>query len=93
MIMSIQQIKELLHLRIEQIDESFLRVVHAMMESYVKEQEDKELGRIIKELGPNPDWRQLSENELIARLEESRAQVERGETISMEELEQEMKAW
>jgi hypothetical protein len=66
----------------------------AMLEVYRKgQQEDLELERIMNDLPPNPKWKQLSEGELMARLEKSSAQIERGEYITLEELKEKMKSW
>jgi len=92
-IMSTQQIKEMLHQRIEQVDESFLRVMYAMAEAYMKEIEEAELEKQINSVPPNPNWKPLTEKELVARLEESSAEVDRGEYITIEDLEKEAEQW
>jgi len=91
--MSIQQIKEILHTRIDQLDDGFLRVLYAMLESYMNEQEGKSLDELMKNVPRNPEWKALTEDELLQRLDKSSAQIEKGETISLEELETEMKNW
>lgn len=91
--MSTEQIKEVLHHRIEQIDERFLRVMYVMAETYVKEQEDAALEAQIAAITPNPEWKPMTEEELMVRLEASSAQFEKGEYLTVEELEKEMEQW
>ena len=92
-IMSTEQIKEVLHRRIEEVDERFLKVMFAMAETYMKELEDAALEAEIEAIPPNPDWKPMTEEELMARLEEGSAQIERGEFIALEDLEKEMEQW
>ncbi|MBK6621989.1 MAG: hypothetical protein IPG32_14370 [Saprospirales bacterium] len=91
--MSTQQIKEALHHRIEQFDERFLRLLYVMAETWIKEQEDAAVEAEIAAIPPNPDWKPLTEEDLMARLEESSAQFKRGEYVTIDELEKEMKEW
>lgn len=95
MVMSIEQIKETLHLRVEQADESFLRILHAMTEAYAAEylEEEELTDEQIMAIPPDPNWKPLTEEELMARLEEGSAQVEKGDYITLEELEKEIQEW
>ncbi len=91
--MSADQIKERIHLRVEQADESFLRILHALTEAYAAEHLEAEpiTNKMVMAIPPSPEWKPLTEEELLARLEKSSAQVERGEYITIKELEKEMK--
>ncbi len=91
--MSIQQLRMALRNRIDQIDERFLRVMYAMAETYIKEQEDAELEAQINAVPPHPDWKPMTEEELLARLQEATAQIERGEYITLEELKKKSEQW
>ena len=91
--MSTEQIKEVLHRRIEQVDESFLRIMYAMAEAYIKEIEDAALEEQIKNIPPPPWAKPMTQEQLEARLAESTAQFERGEYITLEDLEKEMEEW
>ena len=95
MLMGAEQIKEILHLRIEQADESFLRILHAMTEAYAHEhlEESQITDEMIMAVPANPSLKQLTEKELIARLEESSAQAQNGDYITIDELEKEIKEW
>lgn len=42
---------------------------------------------------PSPDWKRMTETELMTELQESMAQVERGEFVTLEDLEKEMEQW
>ncbi len=81
--MGAEQIKKVLHLRIEQADESFLRILYAMTEAYIRELEEDALDAEIMSIPPSPDWKPLTEEELMARLEASSAQVEKGDYITL----------
>jgi len=91
--MSSAEIKDVLHRHIEQMDERFLRALHAMTHAYLKQQkEDKpedEIGNI-----PVPPWAQPhSKEELIADLKEADAQFDRGQSITLEALKKESETW
>lgn len=93
-VMSIEQIKETLHLRVEQVDERFLRVLHAMTEAYAAEYlseediTDEQVAAILPPAGPR-----LSMKELIDEIEEADAEIERGAFMTSEDLEKEMEQW
>ena len=91
--MSVEQIKETLHLRVEQADESFLRILHAMTEAYVAEYLEEEItDEEAAAILPPPSPR-LTMKELIAEIEEADAEIDRGEFITSEDLEKEMEQW
>jgi len=92
-IMSTAQIKEVLHRRIEEVDERFLKVMYAMAETYMEEIEDAELEAIVNNMPPNPNWKRMTKAELVAEIEEADAQIDRGEFFTSEELEKEMEKW
>lgn len=91
--MSTQQIKEALHHRIEQFDDRFLRLLYVMAETWIKEQEDAALEAEIATIPPNPDWKPMTQAELMARLEESSAQIERGEFYTIDQVRKEAEKW
>ena len=91
--MSATEIKELLHQRIEQVDESFLNVMYAMMEAYIKEQKEAALEAEIMAIPPDPSLRQLTAEEMEERLAKSEAQFETGDYMTIEELRKESETW
>lgn len=91
--MSTTQIKELLHQRIEQVDESFLNVLYAMMEAYIKEQEEAALEEEINAIPPDPTMKVYTQEELISHLDEVEKEFDRGEFMTLEELEKESEQW
>lgn len=92
--MGAEQIKKLLHLRIEQADESFLRILYAMTEAYASEYLEEEItDEQVMAIPPNPEWKRLTKAELKAELDEANAEFERGESITLEELEKEAEQW
>ncbi|MCB0630832.1 MAG: hypothetical protein KDD15_13890 [Lewinella sp.] len=91
--MSIEQIKEILHLRVEQADESFLRILHAMTEAYAAEYLEEEISDEAAAAILPPPGPRLTMKELLSEIEEADAEIERGEFISSEDLEKEMEEW
>lgn len=91
--MSIEQLKEALYVRMDQVDESFLKVIYVMTEAYLKEQEDAKTEKQIKEVGPSSDWQPMTEEELMVRLEAASAQYQSGEFKSIEDVEKESEEW
>ena len=88
--MSLAQIREELHQRIDIADERLLRMVYVMTEAYLEEEEDAELAQIIAKHDQDGPWKQMTEEELMEDLKESIAEADRGEYISIEDLEKEM---
>jgi hypothetical protein len=99
-IMDAIQRKELLHLRIEQANEEMqivlAKMVEALFQTYQPEviQEEKELtDKEISEL-PAPPWaKPLTKEESLADLREGMAQYERGDYITIDEMEKEAATW
>jgi hypothetical protein len=91
--MSILQLKEALHLRIEQVDERFLKVIYAMMETYLKEQEDAAMQAAIENTAPGTEWQPLTEDELLQRLEEALTQYKSGDFKSIDEVIKDVEKW
>ena len=96
--MSLAQIREELHQRIDLADEHLLRMVYDFMtEAYLdeeeKEEEDAEFAQIIAKHDQTGPWKQMTEEELMEDLKESIAEIRRGEYISIEDLEKEMEEW
>jgi hypothetical protein len=92
--MSLAQIREELHQRIDIADERLLRMVYVMTEAYLEEEEeDAELAQIIAKHDQAGPWKQMTEEELMEDLKESIAEADRGEYISLEDLKKEMEEW
>jgi hypothetical protein len=91
--MSLEQLKEALHLRIEQIDERFLKVMYAMAETYLKEQEEAALEKRVNEVETSKDWQPMTEEELMTRLEAASEEYKRGEYKTVEEIRKESEQW
>jgi hypothetical protein len=91
--MSVELLKKRLLLRIEQADEKLLRVLDQFSETLFEEYhhgEGKELSdEEIMDL-PAPPWaKPLTKEESIADLREALAEYERGEYVTLEDLDQE----
>lgn len=88
LLMGAEQIKEILHLRIEQADESFLRILHAMTEAYASEhlEESKEQRIASYEASLKP----MTKEELVARALASQEDIEAGRLHDIEEVEQKL---
>jgi hypothetical protein len=92
--MSLAQIREELHQRIDLADEHLLMMVYDVMtELDQEEEEDAELAQIIAKHDQDGPWKQMTEEELMEELKESIAEADRGEYISIEDLEKEMEEW
>jgi len=91
--MSIRQLRLALHGRIDEIDERFLRVMYAMTETYIKEQEDAEIATQIENVPPDESWQPLTEEELMERLEASTKAYKNGEYTDIEDIEKESEEW
>lgn len=94
-LMSALQIKAALIKQIEGVeDEKLLKMIAAMLNVYTEShQEEVELARLVKGLPDNPKWKQMTENQLIKRLDKSVAQYEKGEYITIEELKKKSNKW
>ena len=93
--MSLAQIREELHQRIDIADERLLRMVYVMTEAYLEEEEedDPELAAAVAKSDKETPWKRLTQEELLAELEESQEQIRNGHYISIEDLEKEMEQW
>jgi len=96
-IMGVDLIKERLHLRIEQADEKLLSVLDQFTETLFAAYHNEDTQVITDEqimaIPPSPTWRKLSREELRAELDEANAEYERGEYVTLEELEKESETW
>jgi hypothetical protein len=87
MLMSAVEIRAEINSYLEKVqDESFLKVVHSMLNTYLKEQEDVIEGY---DLEGNPK----TANELMDKYEAGIAAVEAGDFITVEELREKSKEW
>ena len=93
-VMSIEKMKEVLHLRIEQGDERVLRVIYAVTEALDATTEKEEItDEMIMTMPPPPEWKPMTRAELKAELDEANAEFERGEFVTLEELRKESEQW
>ncbi|MEM7574206.1 MAG: hypothetical protein AAF433_14975 [Bacteroidota bacterium] len=72
---------------VDQVDETFLSAVHAMMGTYVEKQEEDPI------LGYEADGTAVTASVFLEQAEEDLAAVDRGEFITIEELEKESEEW
>ena len=85
LLMSAVEIRTEIQSYLEQVkDESFLKVVHSMLETYVHEQAKEIIGYRTDTQEP------VYKNELAAELDAAVAEVDAGDFITLEELEAEM---
>ncbi|MEL7120348.1 MAG: hypothetical protein AAFO07_12930 [Bacteroidota bacterium] len=86
--MSPTQLKEQIHSQLEKIqDESFLKVVQAMLNTYVQEQEDPVIGYDVEGKPKRASVMKAIYDEQV------KAAREKGEYITIEELEKQMGTW
>jgi hypothetical protein len=89
--MSAEQLKERLHLRIEQADERMLRALDQFAETLFVEYYGTEEDITVL---PAPPWaKPLTEEESVADLQEALAEYERGEYTSLDDIDKEAEAW
>lgn len=92
--MSTQQIKEDLYRQIEQADNRFLRILHAMTIAYSAEHQEEEISdNEIEEICGNTDYKPMTKAELKAELDEANAEFDKGEFVTIEELRKETELW
>ena len=84
--MSIQRIKETLHLRIEEADERLLKMMYAMSMAYHLSSE-KDNAK------PYESKQAMSHSSFIDELKNASQSIENGNFITLEDLEKEMSQW
>ncbi len=72
--------------KVQDQDESFLKVVYSVLCTYVQEQKDPTLGY-------ETDGTPFTASAFLAQADEAMAAVERGEYITLEQLEKESEEW
>jgi hypothetical protein len=84
--MSAAQLKTEIHEYLDAVkDETFLKVVHSMLNTYVQE------NQII--VGYRPNNQSITQDELIEELLASEAAIERGEFLTIDQLIEESEKW
>jgi phospholipid N-methyltransferase len=87
MLISALEIKAEIQSYLEQVkDESFLKVVHSRLDTYVKEQEDPIIGY---EIDGTPVRASVAREELLADVEAAK----KGEYITLEDFRKEVDTW
>lgn len=77
--MSTAQLKTQIHDYLDAVkDETFLKVVHSMLNTYLQEQQ------IV--VGYRSDNQSITQDELLENLKDSEAAIERGEYLTIDEL-------
>ena len=88
--MSTQQIKEDLYRQIEQGDNRFLRILHAMTVAYAAEHQEEEISdKEIEAICRNAEYEPMTKAALKAELDEANAEFDRGEFVTIGELRKE----
>ena len=95
MMMSVAQIKEAIRANLDKMDEGLLKAIHALTETYLAEQHSckQEAAALEAEINAIPPYIPEESMDLIAEIEEANAEIERGEFITLEDLEKEMETW
>ena len=93
--MGVDQIKERLHLRIEQADEQVLQVLAEMAESLFKTYQPQMLEQTKADLSNDytEHLRPLTREEMTTEIETSMADYERGDYITLEESSKDAASW
>lgn len=91
--MEVQQLKATLHQQIEQAEASFLRILLAMTEAYLKEQKNEVAISANPKPSASSERKVMTMEELKDEIRTSQAEFERGEFYTVEALEQDMESW
>lgn len=84
--MSTVEVRKAVHSYIDQIDDNFLKVVHAMLETHIDNQTNEVVG-----YEPNGDPITLAV--LKERVKQSEEDYKNGNYVTLEQLEKEMEEW
>jgi len=84
--MSSTQIKTEIHQIIDRLDESFLKVVHSMLDTYIQQQDDSVIGYDIE---GNPVKADKAKEEYKARLDK----IKKGKYSTIEQVAKESTEW
>lgn len=88
--MGVEQIKDVLHHRINQADEHFLQVIYAMVEAYA---EQHQIGDDEDVIGYRSGGEAITVAKLKAKINLAENQIDRGEFLTPEELHKESELW
>ena len=83
--MSTAEKRQTLHQRIDEIDDKFLNAIYAMVEAYLEDE-----NRIV---GYEPNGDPITLSALKARIKISEEQYEKGQYITVEELDKRSQEW
>jgi len=91
--MKVQQLRQNLHLQIDQADPSLLRILNTLVSAYIREQTLQ--NSISKDDIPSYNFsrKPLTAEDLKAEIQESRAAYEKGNYYTLEDLEKDMETW
>ncbi|MEL6720205.1 MAG: hypothetical protein AAFP82_15950 [Bacteroidota bacterium] len=84
--MNIAAIKTEIHDMIDHLDDSFLKVIHSMLDTYRKEQQDPIVGY---DIAGNPIYASAAKEEYARRIEA----MKNGQSTSIEDLRKEAAEW
>lgn len=87
--MSAAEMRANVHRLIDNLDESFLKVVHSMLDTYIKEQEEKANAIIGHEIDGTP----ITVSKFLKQADEAVKQAKKGTGIDIEELEKRSNLW
>ena len=83
--MSTVELRKKIHNFIDKADERFLRMIYSLAHEYTKSTDDE----IVCSRAGKP----ITKSQLYKELKESEAEIERGDFMTMEELEKESEQW
>jgi hypothetical protein len=84
--MSTVEMRTEVHKMIDEIDDALLAAVHALLGAYKQQQKEAVIGYEV-------DGTPITAAAFLERADELMAEVERGEYVTLEELEQESESW
>ncbi len=83
--MNLVEKRDYIHSHLHQVDEEIVNAVYSKIHSRIKNENSI--------VGYEPSGKPIYKNEFIARIKESEAEIERGEYLTIEELEKESEQW
>lgn len=83
--MNIEQLRQKMHTYIKHADEKMLRMMHTLANEYHQENDNEIVGYLL--------GKPITKKQMLKELKEAEAKIEKGEYITIEELEKESKEW
>ena len=91
--MSSSEIREVLHRHIDQMDDRFLRVLHSITQEYFEQQKAENFKEEMDAIAPPPWVQPKTKSDFLSDLKKADAQIDHGESITLEALKEKSEGW